>query len=90
MSYDAGLGAAMDINTGHFVWRTNMLLRRAAWERRRRLARELADYRTPAERDDLFAAIERCSSPGREEIRRLLMRAALRDEAERTPLHLRT
>ena len=80
----------MDLTTRQLVWRTNLLLRRAAWERRRRLVRELADYRTPAERDDLVAAIERCSSPGREEIRRLLHRAVVRAESERTPWHLRT
>jgi hypothetical protein len=50
--------------------------------------RELADYRTSAERDDLLAAIERCPSPGREEIRRLLVRAAVRADSERSPFHL--
>lgn len=80
----------MDLITRRLVWRTNLLLRRAAWERRRRLTRELSAYRTAAERADLCAAIERCASPAREEIRGLLMRAAARADAERAPLHLRT
>jgi hypothetical protein len=80
----------MDLNTRQLFWRTNLLLRRAEWERRRRLVREIADYRTSAERDDLLAAIERCPSPGREEVRRLLLRATVRAEAERSPFHLQT
>jgi hypothetical protein len=79
----------MDLNTRPLVWRTSLLLRRAAWERRQRLVRELAEYHTTAERDDLFAAIDSCSSPGREEIRRLLVRAGVRAELDRTPYHLR-
>jgi hypothetical protein len=80
----------MDLNARHLVWRTSLMVRRAERERRRRLTRELADYRTSAERDEIFAAIERCPSAGREEIRRLLVRAALRAEEQRVPLHLRT
>jgi hypothetical protein len=80
----------MDPNARLLVWSTALLVRRAAWERRRRLAREIAEYRTPAERDDLMAAVDRCPNPGREEIRRLLVRAAVRAEDERTPLHLRS
>jgi hypothetical protein len=80
----------MDLYTRQLVWRTSVLLRRAARERRRRLVREIADYRTSSERDDLFAAIERCPSPGREEIRRLLVRATLHAEAERSPFGART
>lgn len=79
----------MDFNTRQLVWRANLLLRRAESERRRRLVRELADYRTPAERNDLFAAIDRCPSPGREEVRRLLGRAAFRAETESSPFHMR-
>jgi hypothetical protein len=78
----------MDITTRQLVWRTDLLLWRAARRRRRRLVRELAAYRTPAERADLLAAIERCPSPGREEVRRLLMRTAARTKAEQTPFHL--
>jgi hypothetical protein len=80
----------MDLDSRQLVWRSSLLFRRAAWERRRRLVRELSAYRTPAERDELFAAIERCSSPAREEIRRLVVRAAARGEAESSPFHLRT
>jgi hypothetical protein len=79
----------MDPNARLLVWSTALLVRRAARERRRRLVREIAEYRTPAERDDLMAAVDRCPNPGREEIRRLLVRAAIRAENERTPFHLR-
>jgi hypothetical protein len=80
----------MDIEPRLLVWRTDLLLRRAARQRRRRLVREIAEYRTQAERDDLLAAIERCPSAGREEIRALLDRAVAGVESERTPFHLRT
>lgn len=79
----------MNASARWLVWGTSLRLRRAAWERHRRLVREIAEYRTDAERDDLFAAVERCPSPGREEIRRLLAYAAARADLERTPLHLR-
>ena len=79
----------MDASARWLVWGTSLQLRRAARQRRRRLAREVAEYRTTAERDDLLAAVERCPSPGREEIRRLLVSAAVRAEMERTPYHLR-
>jgi len=79
----------MDASARWLVWSTSLQLRRAAWERRRRLAREIGEYRTSAERDDLLAAVERCTSPGREEIRRLAAATAVRVEMERTPLHLR-
>jgi hypothetical protein len=64
----------MDAQTRVLVWRTGLLLRRADRERRARLARELSTYCTPAERDDLMASVERCPHPGREEVRRLLLR----------------
>jgi hypothetical protein len=80
----------MDLMSRQLVWRAGLLVRRAALERRRRLVREIADYRTPAEREELVAAIDRCPSAGREEIHRLLVRAIARAEDERTPLHLRT
>lgn len=80
----------MDVNTRRLVWTIGLTLRRAAWQRHRRLVRELADYRTPAERDDLLASIERCPRAGREEIRRLLMGTAARADADRTSYHLRT
>jgi hypothetical protein len=75
----------MDASARWLVWSTSLRLRRAARERRRQLKRELAEYRTTAERDDLYAAVERCTSPGREEIRRLLVGGALRTELGRTP-----
>jgi hypothetical protein len=78
----------MDLRGRPLVWRTGLLLRRAAWERRRQLVRELAEYRTPAERDDLLAAIERCPHNGREEVRRLLAQDAWRADLTRSPFHL--
>jgi hypothetical protein len=80
----------MNLYTRQLVWRASLMLRRAGRERRRRLVREIADYRTTSERDDLFAAIERCPSAGREEIRHLLVRATLHAEAERSPFRART
>jgi hypothetical protein len=80
----------MDLKSRQLVWRSSVLLRRAASERRRRLVREVSSYRTNAERAELLAAIERCSSPGREEIRRLLVPATVSDPASTGPWHLRT
>ncbi len=79
----------MDLGARHLVWGADLTLRRAARRRRRDLVRELAGYRTPAERDDLLAAVDRCPSPGREEIRRLLHQAAWHAELSRTPAGLR-
>ena len=79
----------MDASARRLVWGTSLMLRHAAWQRRRRLSREIAEYRTTAERDDLLAAVDRCPSPGREEIRRLIMGTALRAELDGTPYHLR-
>jgi hypothetical protein len=75
----------MDIQTRQIVWRTSLMLRREAWQRHRRLVREIAEYRTPSERDDLLAAVDHCPNAAREEIRRMLMRAAVRAELECTP-----
>jgi hypothetical protein len=89
LSDDVGRGADMGLRARHLEWQAELVLRRAARRRRRQLARELAEYRTAAERDDLLAAVERCPSPGREEVRRLLVSAAVRADFERTPYHLR-
>jgi hypothetical protein len=78
----------MDASARWLVWSTSLQLRRAARQRRRRLTREIGEYRTSAERDDLLAAVDRCPSPGREEIRRLLVGSAVRVELKRTPYHL--
>jgi hypothetical protein len=75
----------MDANTRLLVWSTGLLVRRAARERRRRLTREIAEYRTAAERDDLMAAVDRCPCPGREEVRRLLVQAGARSAHGSTP-----
>jgi hypothetical protein len=78
----------MDVNSRQLVWRTHLLLRRAARDRRRSLIRELSAYRAEADRNDLMAAIERCPSPGSEEVRRLLLRTARRPDDELTSFHL--
>jgi hypothetical protein len=80
----------MGVGARHLEWQVDLLLRRAARRFRRELARELAEYRTAAERDDLLAAVRRCPSPGREDVRLLLERAAARAECERTPYHLKS
>lgn len=67
----------MEIQTRQIVWRTSLMLRREAWQRHRRLLREIAEYRTPAERDDLLAAVDRCPMAAREEIRRMVRLAAV-------------
>jgi hypothetical protein len=79
----------MGLGARHLQWQADLVVRRAARRGRRQLARELAEYRTAAERDDLLAAVDRCLSPGREEVRRLLVRAAARADIERMPFHLR-
>jgi hypothetical protein len=78
----------MDVRTRPVVWRTGLLLRRAARGRRRRLVRELAEYRTQPERDDLLAAVDRCPHSGREEVRRLLADETWRTDLTRSPFHL--
>jgi hypothetical protein len=70
------------------VRQADRIRRRAARQRRRQMMRELAEYRTPAERADLMAAVNRCSNPGAEEIRRLLNATALRTRLENEPHHL--
>ena len=67
----------MEIQTRQIVWCTSLMLRREAWQRHRRLLREIAEYRTPSERDDLLAAVDRCPMAAREEIRRMVMLAAV-------------
>jgi hypothetical protein len=79
----------MDLGARQLVWGADLTLRRAARRRRRALLQELAAYRTTAERDDLLAAVDRCPSAGREEIRMLLGQAALRAERDRSPYGLR-
>jgi hypothetical protein len=70
--YDAGPGAAMDVRARLLVWHAGLLLRRAARQRRRLLVRELAGYTTPAELDDLQAAVDRCPEAQTQELRALL------------------
>jgi hypothetical protein len=77
----------MDARARLLVWRTGLLLRRAARDRRRCLARELASYVTQGERDDLMAAVDRCPHPGGEEVRRLLLRGAPPAAAEPAAYH---
>jgi hypothetical protein len=79
----------MALTTRWLVWRTELLLRRASAQRRRRLVREIGQYHLPHEREELRLAIERCASPGREEVRRLLERTPVTSHSRDTPLHLR-
>jgi hypothetical protein len=67
----------VDLDARWLVWEAERRLRRAARDRRRQLVRELGDYRTPAQRDDLLAAIDRCPHQAREEIRALLTATAV-------------
>lgn len=62
----------MDVRAHVLVWRTGLLLRRAARVRHRRLVRELACYTTQAEMDDLCAALDRCPAGQTHELRVLL------------------
>ncbi len=59
--------------------RANRTTRRAARERRKQLERELACYRTTAERDDLFATLDRYPDGVTHELREILSRQAYDD-----------
>jgi len=52
---------------------------RAARERRKTLERELAGYRTTAERDDLFATLDQYPDGMTHELREILSRQARND-----------
>jgi len=58
------------------TWRDALAARREARTARRRLAREIADFRTPAERLELEAILDRHPVEATQEIRRLLARQA--------------
>ncbi len=62
----------MDVRARVLVWHAGLVLRRAARQRRRELIRELSCYTTPAEVDDLCAAIDRCPEGQAHELRALL------------------
>jgi hypothetical protein len=62
----------MDLRARVLVWHTGLMLRRAARDRRRQLVRELSSYTTPAELDDLSAAVDRCPLRQAGEVRALL------------------
>lgn len=79
----------MGLDGRHLVWQADLLLRRAARRRRRALERELAEYRTTGDRADLLAAVDRCTSPAAEEVRRVLARVSARADGELTPYDLR-
>jgi hypothetical protein len=64
------------------VFRARRATRRAARERRRRLARDLAGYRTPAERGELEAICDRYPDGTTWELRQLLAQQALADHRE--------
>ena len=62
-----------------FLLRANRTTRRAARERRKKLERELACYRTTAERADLFAMLDRYPDGMTHEVREILNRQAYND-----------
>ena len=62
-----------------FLVRANRTTRRAARERRKKLERELACYRTTAERADLFAMLDRYPDGMTHEVREILNRQAYND-----------
>jgi hypothetical protein len=71
-------GAAMNLRTRLLMLRTRVLLRRANRRRRRALAAELAGYVTDAQRDDLFAVLDRYPDGQTEEIRDMLFQQRIR------------
>lgn len=62
-----------------FLLRANRTTRLAARERRKKLERELACYRTTAERADLFAMLDRYPDGMTHEVREILNRQARND-----------
>jgi hypothetical protein len=62
-----------------FFLRANRTTRLAARERRKKLERELACYRTTAERADLFAMLDRYPDGMTHEVREILNRQARND-----------
>jgi hypothetical protein len=65
--------------------RVQSATRRAARERRRTLERELADYNTPAQRDDLEATLDRFPDGVTYEVREILSRQQLTRPSPRFP-----
>ena len=68
----------MRLRSRLLVWRAGILLRAANRRRRRRLIAELADYRTPAEIDDLWALLESYPPGQTQELRDVLAAQQLR------------
>jgi len=68
----------MRLRSRVLVWRAGILLRAANRRRRRRLIAELADYRTPAEIDDLWALLESYPPDRTHELRAILADQQLR------------
>jgi hypothetical protein len=69
----------MGLATRMLLLNAELTKRRAARERRRNLNRDLACFATAAERDDLFATLERYPDAVAEEVRRILERQAVQD-----------
>lgn len=66
----------MNTATMRSRWRQTLAARRQAGDARRQLAREVAEFRTPAERMELEAILDRHPVEDTQEIRRLLARQA--------------
>jgi hypothetical protein len=80
----------MSLATYLLVVQASAATRRASRQRRRDLERELAGYATPAQRCDLEAMLDRYPDGVTYEIREILSRQALTQEAKRFPAIGRT
>lgn len=82
----------MDAEARHQAGEEKRTSHCAVWRRRRQLGRELAEYHTQAEREDLLAAVAHCTSPECEEacqeVRRLLSATPLQVDLKDVPYHL--
>jgi hypothetical protein len=66
----------MNLATRFFIFRADLLRRKAARERRRRLCRELAEYSSPSLRADFEATLDRYPDGVTWEMRDILARQA--------------
>ena len=66
----------MSLATRYFLFRADLLRRKAARERRRRLCRELAEYSSPSARADFEAMLDRYPDGVTWEMRDILDRQA--------------
>jgi hypothetical protein len=72
----------MNLGTRLFLFRADLVRRKAARARRRRLYAELAEYSTPSDRADFEAMLDRHPPAATREVRNILTHQA---EARRFP-----